>query len=79
MPDSSAQELRNAALPLQNLLYFVHLHEARKGPRLPVIWEKGMVNFVWLRAGITRKLNHKTPACIDQMPWRDYLHNTTHT
>lgn len=73
----SAQELRNAALPLQNLLYLVHLHEARKGPRLPKIRERRMVNFVQLRAGITRKLNHTTPAYIDQMLMRDYLRNTT--
>lgn len=47
----SVQELRNATLPLENMLYFLHLHEARKGPRLPMIWEKA------LRAGLTRKLN----------------------
>lgn len=41
MPYSSAQELRNAALPLQNLLYFVHLHEARKGPKTSCDLRKG--------------------------------------
>jgi len=70
-----AQELTCASLPLQNLLYLVHLHEARKGRRLPMIWEKKMVDFVWQRAGMTRKLNHKTPACVDQMHRRGYLRN----
>lgn len=49
-----AQELRNAALPLQNLLGFMHLHEAREGLSLPVIWEKGVATSAWLTAGITR-------------------------
>lgn len=49
-----AQELRNGALPLQNLLGFMHLHEARKGLSLPVIWEKGVATSAWLTAGITR-------------------------
>lgn len=48
----------------------------KQGEVLDFSWagERGMVNFIWLRAVVTRKLNHKTPACIDQVPKRDYLH-----